>query len=357
MPTLSSMRIPPPKSWEEFEQITQSALRIKWDSPNLQRHGRQGQSQAGVDIYGEDNLGRFVGIQCKNVKSELRISTASEELSKAEQFEPPLSAFYIATTLSNDVVLQREVRLLSVERIKTETFPIGVFFWEDIIQELIKNPQDFNKHYPDIKLNTQDPRISGPQLLCNLDIAFFGLQIQEYIQLIFGEIGVMAGEDPIQIRGLGSTIKNCASVLLANEEADDMNQKVDNLVSLALKDCTNEESSKSRWSDVNKLSTLIIQDISDLEYRLTGVFLAAFRLGVILGKWNTIVEAYAKLPEDDNETIIDLFSALNASEQTKVKVGEALVEYNSSEKISKIHIPNRIYNYARRLILNWEISA
>ena len=65
MPTLSNMQDPPPKDWSEFESITLSSLKIKWKSPNLTKHGRQGQAQAGVDIYGEDDLGRFVGVQCK----------------------------------------------------------------------------------------------------------------------------------------------------------------------------------------------------------------------------------------------------------------------------------------------------
>lgn len=61
MPTLSSMFIPVPTSWKEFEKITLSSLKIKWNSPNLTLHGRQGQLQNGVDIYGDDYLGRFVG--------------------------------------------------------------------------------------------------------------------------------------------------------------------------------------------------------------------------------------------------------------------------------------------------------
>lgn len=79
MPTLSSMKIPPPKNWDEFECICQSALKIKWGSPNLQRNGRQGRPQAGVDIYGEDDLGRFVGVKSKNVGAELKIDIVSRK--------------------------------------------------------------------------------------------------------------------------------------------------------------------------------------------------------------------------------------------------------------------------------------
>lgn len=358
MPTLSSMRIPPPKNWDEFECICQSALKIKWGSPNLQRNGRQGQSQAGVDIYGEDDLGRFVGVQSKNVAAELKIDIVKEEISKAEHFEPPLSGFYIATTLPNDALLQREIRLLSIERVKNNSFPVGIFFWEDIIQELIKNPQDFSIHYPEIKLDVADPWISGPQLLCNLDIAFYGIQIKNYIRLIFGEFGAMADEDPMQIRGLGSIIKSCASVLLKDGEANELNSKIDNLISLSLAQCESEDENKTRWAEVDKLCTLIIQDISDLEYKLTGVFMAAFRLGIMLGKWNIREEEPDfKLPDEDTETIIKLFSALEATNELKEKVSEAIIKHNATDEISNIHVPNRIYRFSKRLILSREIHA
>lgn len=351
------MRIPPPENWDEFEKISLSSLKIKWGSPNLQRNGRQGQSQAGVDIFGEDDLGRFVGVQCKNNKSEIKIATVIEEITKAEQFDPPLSCFYIATTLPNDAPLQREIRLLSVDRVKKNSFPVGIFFWEDIYQELIKNPQEFSVHYPQINLNIQNPRISVPQLLCNLDIAYLGVQIQNYTRLIFGEIGFMAGEDPIQIRGVGSTIKSCASVLLKSEKANEINNKIDGLISLALKECESEEENESRWGEVDKLCTLILQDISDLEYKHTGVFLAIFRLGVFLGKWNIIAESDRSLPEEDLETLLSSFSALEAKDDLKEKVRDLFNKYNTSDETSNLYIPHKVYVLARGLILHREIFA
>ena len=78
MPTLSNINLPTPKSWDEFEEITLDALRIKWDSPNLQRHGRQGQAQAGVDIFGDDYLSQKAGVQCKKYDTALTIKTIKE---------------------------------------------------------------------------------------------------------------------------------------------------------------------------------------------------------------------------------------------------------------------------------------
>lgn len=52
MPTISSSKVPSPKSWDEFEEITLSAAKLRWNSTDFYRHGRQGQKQDGVDIWG-----------------------------------------------------------------------------------------------------------------------------------------------------------------------------------------------------------------------------------------------------------------------------------------------------------------
>lgn len=43
----------PPKSWEEFEDICADLYAQIWKDPGTQKHGRQGQPQGGVDIYGK----------------------------------------------------------------------------------------------------------------------------------------------------------------------------------------------------------------------------------------------------------------------------------------------------------------
>lgn len=59
MPTIANSRLPKPSGWDEFEDICLSSFKLRWGSPNLARHGRQGQEQNGVDIYGQDNLQRL----------------------------------------------------------------------------------------------------------------------------------------------------------------------------------------------------------------------------------------------------------------------------------------------------------
>ena len=62
MPTIYGMQFPEPSDWQELEVITRDAMQLKWGHPILQRNGRSGQEQHGVDIYGPDQLGRPVAI-------------------------------------------------------------------------------------------------------------------------------------------------------------------------------------------------------------------------------------------------------------------------------------------------------
>lgn len=151
MPTLSAMKIPPPTAWDEFEEIALSALKIRWKNPNLCRNGRQGQPQCGVDIYGDDHRGLFVGVQCKlKAEGPLTIAKVKEEVTKAEAFVPRLDAFFVGTTRSSDVKLQEAVRRLSSERKTTGEFPVTVLFWNDLLQDLTKDVEELRKHYPQI---------------------------------------------------------------------------------------------------------------------------------------------------------------------------------------------------------------
>lgn len=64
MPTIQSMELPKPTNWQDFETIVRDAQAQRWKSTTLSKNGRPGQKQAGVDIYGPDEIGRLVGIQC-----------------------------------------------------------------------------------------------------------------------------------------------------------------------------------------------------------------------------------------------------------------------------------------------------
>ncbi len=58
MPNPPTTNLPRPKSWDEFEDICADVLKYLWKDPYTVRHGRSGQKQDGVDIYGQpEHLG------------------------------------------------------------------------------------------------------------------------------------------------------------------------------------------------------------------------------------------------------------------------------------------------------------
>jgi hypothetical protein len=151
MPTLLKMRVPPPTDWSEFEDITRSALKVKWRSSDMQRNGRNGQKQHGIDVYGHDDLSRLVGIQCRNKDdTPLKMKEVLEAVAAAETYPEPLAAFYMATTLSRDAKLQAEALTVSEARVKAGKFPLGILFWEDLYEELVGDTAEFAKHYPQL---------------------------------------------------------------------------------------------------------------------------------------------------------------------------------------------------------------
>ena len=120
MPTIASSQVPPPRSWDEFEDIALAFAKLRWQSDDFYRNGRQGQKQDGVDIWGHARDGDHIGIQCKNTVDGVTLTTIQAEVSNAEDFVPKLERLYIATTARRDASLQREVRSLRMKGLVSE---------------------------------------------------------------------------------------------------------------------------------------------------------------------------------------------------------------------------------------------
>lgn len=148
MPTISNSHIPPPKSWEEFEDITLSAAKLRWKSTEFFGNGRKGQRQDGVDVFGTTPDKQLVGVQCKNSIGGLAESLVIQEIDNAESFQPALNALYIATTAPRDAPLQASVRKISADRRASGKFSVDLLFWDDIAGDLASDEQVFFRHYP-----------------------------------------------------------------------------------------------------------------------------------------------------------------------------------------------------------------
>src|ERR1700744_6386870 len=97
-----------PANWQDFETLCKRLWGEIWQCPEIQKNGRLGQEQSGIDIYGIPiNEFEYFGIQCKG-KSEYNDflyqhpqfteAEIDKEVENARRFKPTLKKLYLATT-------------------------------------------------------------------------------------------------------------------------------------------------------------------------------------------------------------------------------------------------------------------
>ena len=95
MADYSSVSIPPPKNWQDFERHCRVLFERILNDPSTCLNGRHGQQQNGVDIWGRrgGSGGHYVGVQCKGkdsnfgkkvTESELRREVEQESVSRLD---------------------------------------------------------------------------------------------------------------------------------------------------------------------------------------------------------------------------------------------------------------------------------
>lgn len=120
MSRLAATQIPKPSDDAAFER----ACVILWQGllkdPNVQRFGRSGQAQQGVDLLGlrDRDPSQLVGIQCK-LKGDGKPLTEKElraEFALALTFAPPLREYFVVTTAPDSAPLQVVANSLTLEQ-------------------------------------------------------------------------------------------------------------------------------------------------------------------------------------------------------------------------------------------------
>ena len=159
--SLPTKQYPPPGTWEEFESLCADLYELVWKDPATERHGRQGQPQAGVDIYGRPDGKSYTGVQCKKKDiwpaKDLTTDEIDEEVEKAKTWQPGLKHFIIATTAPNDKTVQAHVRAITDAHKKKKLFSVSVASWNEITRRLARY-QELLRAYgylPDLSHVTQ----------------------------------------------------------------------------------------------------------------------------------------------------------------------------------------------------------
>ena len=149
-----------PENWADFENLCKKLWGEIWKCPEIKKNGRSGQSQQGVDVYGNPfgEIG-YYGIQCKGKseysKSELTEKEIDQEIKLATEFEPALKKFYFATTASKDAKIEAYIRKKNIENIENGLFEVHLFSWEDIVDLIDENKQTHDYYVKSLNFKTE----------------------------------------------------------------------------------------------------------------------------------------------------------------------------------------------------------
>lgn len=160
---ISKLQIPPPANWTDFEDLCHSLFKAHWKDPLAQMHGRRGQAQHGVDVFGSPEAAygaNLHGVQCKGKEANYGASATEDELkaecAKALKFTPALNHWTLVTTAPRDAKLQKAARLLSKRHAKQGKFGVQYMGWDDLTELLVEHPAVLRKYYPNHADNIPD---------------------------------------------------------------------------------------------------------------------------------------------------------------------------------------------------------
>ena len=147
MSEFAATQISKPSDEQAFERCNEILWRCILKDDNVQIHGRRGQRQDGVDLFGirDGKPDQIVGVQCK-LKSDgktLEEYEVRNEVEKALMFKPPLSEYYIVTTAPDDAKLNQLALILSDTPYggREKKLIVRVWGWNTLEREIRRHPQ------------------------------------------------------------------------------------------------------------------------------------------------------------------------------------------------------------------------
>jgi cellulose synthase operon protein C len=158
MTVSASTQIPKTSDPAVFQRQCKVLFEHVLNDPHIEEFGTSGQGQSGIDLLGRRRargLDHWVGIQCKLTIKSQKLKAGEKgvvevEAAKALAFQPKLTELIIATTASNDGVLQREAALFTDRQAKLgRDFTVQVWGWETLSAHILQYEAALKAFYPD----------------------------------------------------------------------------------------------------------------------------------------------------------------------------------------------------------------
>jgi len=141
--------INPPESEVVFEELCLEVLKRHWSRPGLERFGKKGENQYGVDIF--DTLGESpeYAAQCK-LKEQWKSLEPGEiraEVEKAKTFPSKLDHYAILTTGKVSGEAQLTIKATNQEHRKVGLFKVELWTWDKITKLIRQYPEVEQQFY------------------------------------------------------------------------------------------------------------------------------------------------------------------------------------------------------------------
>jgi tetratricopeptide (TPR) repeat protein len=279
---LSSISLPKPKNWQDFESHTRVLFACVLNDPNTQQNGRLGQKQHGVDVYGyrDGRVDCIIGVQCKEkLETEVTEKELRAELEKAKRFKPSVSEFILITTAPRDQKIQEIARIITAELAATDRpIRVSVWGWEDVEEHALQHPEAWKAFDP-----TFNP----------------------YVERGFENVQLSISELAQSVERLGNETRfPSASQTAVRSERDDSNTPLHGKIT-ALQSVIDDGHAKLALTQLLKLQNDEWPNATRSErYRiLVSIASAKLKLGHYEEAGTILVEAYRECPEHKNAQI------------------------------------------------------
>lgn len=212
MSLLAATQIPRPADEQAFERASVVLWRGLLADPSIQRNGRRGQRQNGVDLFGirDGDADWHVGIQCK-LKSEGHVLSEVEvrgEVTKALTFKPALKEYYVTTTAPDDVAMQELAREITKElAIAGKAMRVFVWGWntlEERISEETTARKAFDPTYTFFgeEILTETRSISAGQSEMRDEIVAGFCRMESMIAAVNGRLASPPGDSTVEVNAV-----------------------------------------------------------------------------------------------------------------------------------------------------------
>jgi tetratricopeptide (TPR) repeat protein len=123
---------------DDFELLCLRYLRHEWKCPGLQRFGKRGERQFGIDLIDPTGSKPIRAAQCKHHEMDKTIPfhEVEAEIEKAKQYPIPLEEYFILTTARKTADLQTKLHALNLAHRHQGLFIVTVLTWQDIEERL-----------------------------------------------------------------------------------------------------------------------------------------------------------------------------------------------------------------------------